>query len=66
MVKKPKIKDGNFKAYLFRVAHNLVAHLYKKEKRLEVFSLDDFEARQRKFATDIVNETKEKKIAIQA
>ena len=29
-------------------------------------SLADFEARQRKFATDIVNETKEKKIAIQA
>ena len=50
MVKKPKIKEGNFKAYHFRVAHNLVSHLYKKEKRLEVFSLDDFDE-------DVVSDT---------
>jgi len=40
MAKKPKIKHG-FKAYLFRTGHNLVYHLYVKEKRLKVFSLDD-------------------------
>ena len=40
MAKKPKIKQG-FKAYLFRTGHNLVYHLYAKEKRLKVFSLDD-------------------------
>ena len=40
MAKRPKIKQG-FKAYLFRTGHNLVYHLYAKEKRLKVFSLDD-------------------------
>ena len=26
MFKKPKIAEGNFKVYLFRVGHNLVSH----------------------------------------
>ncbi|MBR6293188.1 MAG: RNA polymerase sigma factor [Lachnospiraceae bacterium] len=43
MVKKPRIEAGNFKAYLYRTAHNLVAHFYKKDKRRKVFSLEDFE-----------------------
>ena len=44
MVKKPKIEAGNFKAYLYRTAHNLVAHFYKKDKRRKIFSLEDFES----------------------
>ena len=43
MAKKPRIKDGNFKAYLFKVGHNLVSDHYKKTKRLEVFSLSDID-----------------------
>ena len=42
MAKKPKIKFG-FKAYLYKVAHNLVFKLYKKEKQLKIFSLDTFD-----------------------
>ena len=41
MVDKPKIKPGNFKAYLFTVGRNLVARFYKKEKRVQVFSLEE-------------------------
>ncbi len=40
LVKKPKIAEHNFKAYLFRVAHNLISHFYKKDRRRKVFSLD--------------------------
>ena len=43
MAKKPMIKEGNFKSYLFRVGHNLVYHHYKKTERLEVFSLDEID-----------------------
>ena len=43
MAKKPRIKDGNFKAYLFKVGHNLVIRHFKKEKRLESFSLSDID-----------------------
>jgi len=43
MAKKPKIREGNFKAYLYRVGHNLVFHFYKKEKRMETFSLYDLD-----------------------
>lgn len=41
MVKKPRIEPGNFKAYLYKTAHNLVARFYKKDKRKKYFSLDD-------------------------
>ena len=40
MVKKPKIAEGNFKAYLFTTAHNLIYHFYKKDRRRKVFSLE--------------------------
>ena len=43
MAKKPKIREGNFKAYLFRIGHNMVFHYYKKAKRMEVFSLNDID-----------------------
>ena len=33
LVDKPKIKDGAFKAYLFRIAHNKAYHLWKKKYR---------------------------------
>lgn len=41
LVGKPKICEGNFKAYLFRTAHNLVSHFYKKDRRRKIFSLDE-------------------------
>ncbi len=40
MVKKPKIAEGNFKAYLYTVAHNLIYHFYKKDRRRKEFILD--------------------------
>ncbi|MCR5829058.1 MAG: RNA polymerase sigma factor [Lachnospiraceae bacterium] len=43
MVKKPRIQDGFFKAYLYKCAHNSVAHFYKKDKRKKVFSTEGFE-----------------------
>ena len=43
MARKPNIGAGNFKSYLFRVGHNLVYHHYKKEKRLDVFSLENLD-----------------------
>ena len=43
MVKKPNIREGNFKAYLFKTARNLVAHFHIKRSRYQVFSLDEME-----------------------
>ena len=43
MVKKPKIGEGNFKAYLFKTARNLVAHFHIKRTKYQVFSLDELE-----------------------
>lgn len=40
MVKKPGIREGNFKSYLFKTAHNLIHHFYKKTRRRKVFSLE--------------------------
>ncbi len=40
MVKKPGIREGNFKSYLFKTAHNLIHHFYKKDRRRKVFSLE--------------------------
>ena len=31
---KPRIREGNFKAYLFRVAHNKACHVIKKRARI--------------------------------
>ena len=43
MVKKPRIEEGSFKAYLYTTAHNLVARFYRRNKRKKVFSLEGFE-----------------------
>ena len=55
MVKKPKIGEGNFKAYLYRTAHNLVVHFYKRNKRKKTFSLEDLS----NIAADTENEAGE-------
>ena len=63
MAKKPKIKEGNFKAYLFKSAHNLIFHHYKKNKRMEVFSLDDINEELpdgESFEEKILNDEKKK------
>ncbi len=41
MVKKPSIREGNFKAYLFRTARNLAARFHSVFSRAKVFSLED-------------------------
>lgn len=43
MVKKPSIKEGAFKAYLFRTARNLTINECRKTKTLKVFSIDGLE-----------------------
>ncbi len=43
LVKKPAIRSGGFKAYLYRTAHNLAINLLKKNRRRETFSLDGCE-----------------------
>ena len=63
MAKKPRIKDGNFKAYLFKVGHNLVSRHYKKSKRLEVFSLSDIDEEMpdgKSFESKILDDEKKK------
>ncbi len=41
MAKRPRIGAGNFKAYLYRTAHNLMAHFCRKNSRMQVFSLEE-------------------------
>lgn len=43
MVKKPKIKDGGFKAYLYKTARNLVIRYMSRTRKNQFFSLDDME-----------------------
>ena len=43
MVKRPGIRDGGFKAYLFKTARNLAARSESKRKRLATFELDTYE-----------------------
>ena len=43
LVKKPHIRSGNFKAYLFRTARNLATNFYAARKRADVFSLEELE-----------------------
>ncbi|MCR4720971.1 MAG: RNA polymerase sigma factor [Lachnospiraceae bacterium] len=43
MVKKPKIESDHFKAYLYRIAHNLVSHFYSSRKKRKDFSLDSID-----------------------
>ena len=41
LVKKPKIAEGNFCAYLFRMARYKVSHFWKIRRRMQEFSLDE-------------------------
>lgn len=43
MVKKPQIRTGGFKAYLYKTARNLAARFHANGRRAEVFSLEDLE-----------------------
>ena len=45
MVKKPRIHEGGFKAYLYKTARNLATRLYQKNNRAEIFNLDGMEAK---------------------
>ena len=63
MARKPRISAGNFKSYLFRVGHNMICHHYRKEKRLEVFSLEDIDdefADGERFEDKLLNDEKKK------
>lgn len=44
LVDKPRIADGNFRAYLFRVARNMASRLWKRRMRRQEFSLDEIDA----------------------
>ena len=41
LVDKPRIAEGHFRAYLFRVARNMACRLYKRESRRREFRLDE-------------------------
>ncbi|MBR2831792.1 MAG: sigma-70 family RNA polymerase sigma factor [Oscillospiraceae bacterium] len=41
LVDKPKIKEGNFRAYLFKMARNKVSRLWKLRFRRQEFCLDE-------------------------
>lgn len=41
LVKKPQIREGNFRAYLFRVARNKANRLWRLRMKRNEFSLDD-------------------------
>ena len=44
MVKKPAIREGNFKAYLFRTGRNLASRFHSKMLRMDVFSMEDLQS----------------------
>ena len=43
MVKKPHIREGGFKAYLYKTARNLAARFHARAARAETFSLEGME-----------------------
>ena len=43
LVKRPAIRNGGFKPYLYKAAHNLAINFLRKNGRRAIFSLDDFE-----------------------
>lgn len=43
MLKRPKIADGKFKAYLFKTGRHLAARFHSIFSRAEVFNIDDLE-----------------------
>ena len=44
MAKKPSIREGCFKAYLFKTARNLASRFHSIFSRLQEFSLEDITA----------------------
>ena len=54
MVKKPKIREDNFKAYLFKTARNLTIRHHDRKSRVRTFSLEDIGGEP---ADDIMTET---------
>lgn len=40
MAKKPSIREGAFKAYLFRTGRNLALRFFERKRRLRTFSMD--------------------------
>ena len=43
MVKKPKIGEGAFRAYLYKTARNLAIRFHERKSRFKVFSLEDLD-----------------------
>lgn len=43
LVKRPAIRNGGFKPYLYKAAHNMAINFLKKNGRRAIFLLDDFE-----------------------
>ena len=43
LVKKPRIREGGFKAYLYKTARNLASRFHSRESRAEIFSLEGAE-----------------------
>ena len=43
MVKRPRIRNGGFKAYLYKTARNLASRFHSRESRIESFSLEGAE-----------------------
>ena len=43
VLKKPAIRMGGFKAYLFKIARNLAARHHMLSTRIETFSIDEME-----------------------
>ena len=43
MVKKPAIREGAFKAYLFKTARNMAVRFASKKKRTRCFSLEELQ-----------------------
>ena len=41
LVKRPAIRNGGFKPYLYKAAHNLAINFLKKNGRRAIFSLDE-------------------------
>lgn len=43
MVRRPRIGEGNFKAYLFKTGRNLAARFHSRQMRITQFSLDEWD-----------------------
>lgn len=41
LVRKPEIREGNFRAYLFRIARNKANHLWRVRLKRQEFTLDN-------------------------